>query len=311
MFEPLEGRLLLSVSMNVFGSVTVTGTHADDEIVLLSRGEQIVVRENGKASRFTASQVTRIEVLGRQGDDIIDARRLVNTPPFKMVKLFGGPGDDRLESSRVPDGASYLYGGPGGDRLRAWGSEFVYLHGQAGDDLIVGLMARGFTGYGGYGSDRIFGGAGADWLFGGAPDIADDGAADFVDAAGGDDRVVHDSAADVYAGAEQVRPSVIPLVENVGVPAFRVGPSGTGSEWGVSISVVFPHGGNYITFGEIERDGNEIRLPVRTYGAGSRRHLPPPVTATASLGELPAGVYRVLAVRDDGEVIAKRTVTVT
>jgi hypothetical protein len=197
MVEPLEGRLLLSVSINIFGSVTVTGTHADDEIVLLSRGEQIVIRENGRPSRFNASQVTRIEVLGRQGDDIIDARRLVNMPRFKMVKLYGGPGDDRLESSRVPEGASDVYGGPGDDRLRAWGGGWARLFGEGGDDLIVSLAPGDISGYGGYGADRIVGGDGADRLYAGAPDIIDDHAADFVDAGGGDDLVVYDSAADV------------------------------------------------------------------------------------------------------------------
>jgi hypothetical protein len=311
MVEPLEGRLLLSVLVHL-NTVTVTGTHDDDEIALLSRGDEIVVHVNGQRSRFSGWAVERIEVLGRQGNDRIDARRLVRMPELSTVKLHGGAGDDRLESARIAGGPSRLYGGAGNDRLRAWGGRFAALSGQGGDDLIVGLMAGPVFGYGGRGADRVYGGTGDDILYAGQPGIKDDGAADFLDAGPGQDTLVFDSIADVRLGMERTRSWLKRVDPEPRATMISVGPSGNRTGWAATLTIRNPGRTWFITFGEVERDGNQLRVPVRVFATdGTGRQHPPPLAATVGLGELPPGLYTVIAVGRKGQTLASEALMVS
>jgi Ca2+-binding RTX toxin-like protein len=309
MVEPLEGRLLLSVSFYDSDAIAVRGTAADDEIVLLTRGNQIVIRENGRASRIDASKVRTIHVYGQDGNDRIDARRLVATPAFLFVGLHGEAGDDRLESASGGEVSSVLFGGTGDDRLRAWGGRSAFLSGQRGNDLIVNLTAGEMHAHGGFGSDRIFGGPGPDRLDAGELKITDDHAADVLDGGEGYDVVEYDSEADVYLRAERVqRPGDARPPRYV--PRIWVRPAESGSEWVATVAMRLSGPRRFIVFGAVERDGNRIHLPVSADGPGSRIHNAATVLGSTSLGELPPGEYTVEVVGQDGQTLAERTIRV-
>ena len=128
-------------------SVVVTDSTGERNRLELSDGEELVVREHGRAPlvgsgtcRNVEPRVVRcaetgeIEVLAGSGDDTVDGSQT-----WTGVGVIGGPGDDRIA------------GGRGGDELR----------GGDGDDMVAGGAGPDNL-HGGPGSDRLDGGRGAD-----------------------------------------------------------------------------------------------------------------------------------------------------
>lgn len=199
--ERLEPRRVLSASV-VDGVLRVEGTTGSD-VMLFSAGEGngvVVVRGvAGVADGTPFSGVTRVSVLGRQGNDTIT---VLGGPRDTLGGLLtftiqggnghdtiqGGPGADDL---RGGNGRDTIRGGEGADVIRG-GNGADTLDGQSGNDLIEGnhghdtLLGgpgddtlRGGSGHdalrggsgsdilrGGYGRDDVYGGSGVDQIFG-------------------------------------------------------------------------------------------------------------------------------------------------
>ena len=189
--ELLESRRLMSV-VNVDGVVYVYGTDSGETITVggLS-GYLITVNDgNGGGGTFSASEVYRIRIDARGGNDLVKLSPLVR----ESCEVWAGAGDDTVEMGAGPDS---VFGGAGTDTvdysgrtgphqisldgyandglIGLYGPETVEgdnvrpdvecVVGSRGDDVIRGSAASNRL-RGGDGNDRIFGGGGSDWCFG-------------------------------------------------------------------------------------------------------------------------------------------------
>ncbi len=149
------------------GELTITGTHADDKIVLrLQAGApdllQVDVGDDGTAD-FTVvrAAVTSVVVKARAGDDLVrideSAGAFTDSIP---TTIRGGAGRDTLAGG---SGAETFRGGPGSDSIDGnRGADVAFM--GPGDDLFVWDP--------GDGSDVVEGEAGRDtMLFNGAPGL--------------------------------------------------------------------------------------------------------------------------------------------
>src|SRR5687767_10442953 len=138
MFQPLEDRKLLSVSVEAGASVeagilTVVGTNASDTITVslnATDNTKLDVSINGTVSSFArlntdgSAAVTGIKVSGGNGDDKITVDG-VNGGITLAATLVGGNGQDSLSGGA---GADMLIGGNGKDELK----------GGDGNDTLLG-----------------------------------------------------------------------------------------------------------------------------------------------------------------------------
>ena len=118
------------------------GTEMTDDIRLNDvrrQPESVEVRQRSMGTwvRTVYDNISRIDVYAGEGDDDISGDRQLVIP----LRLFGGPGDDKLRGGA---GNDYLHGGAGDDRVL----------GQRGEDVMIG----------GLGSDRVDGGRGDDLI---------------------------------------------------------------------------------------------------------------------------------------------------
>lgn len=168
--EPLEDRALaaaglmsgtghpviappsVTATLNA-GVLRINGTHAADAISVKQANGVISV--NGVAGYFPAVAVSRIEVNGLGGNDLIRLNSEATPggqPILKPCTVNGGTGDDTIFGSYGNDmlsgdaGNDIIYGGPGVD----------ILTGGAGTDRL----------YGGTGNDKIFGDTADSYLVG-------------------------------------------------------------------------------------------------------------------------------------------------
>jgi hypothetical protein len=148
-FEQLEDRRLLSVSLDAEALLTVIGTSGNDRITVSldrQRPARLNVDFNGKTTSFAAAKVGEIRVEGRAGDDHITIDDTFHPLEIDAV-LLGGRGNDRLT------------GAGGDDTLEgSWGNDL--LQGREGNDRLDG----------GAGNDRLMGGVGYDAIWGGDGD---------------------------------------------------------------------------------------------------------------------------------------------
>jgi Ca2+-binding RTX toxin-like protein len=132
--ESLESRDVPAGGINlaVDGTLTITGTIANDTITINPSGSEISVwmTHSGHTEMWKgqAALVSKIKVYGSDGND------LVVNGTSKFSEYFMGNGND------------VVYGGYGDD----------VIHGGAGDDKL----------YGGYGQDKLYGDGGTDVLYG-------------------------------------------------------------------------------------------------------------------------------------------------
>jgi Ca2+-binding RTX toxin-like protein len=127
--ETLESRRMLAASAALVGdAVRINGSGGADEIVVRVTRSNVQVTLNGKSSNFARSQVTRLLINGRGGNDSI---RLRGGLPSS---INGGRGNDNVTGG---SGSDSILGGAGNDRLSgAAGTDL--LNGEAGQDTISG-----------------------------------------------------------------------------------------------------------------------------------------------------------------------------
>jgi hypothetical protein len=126
--EPLEARQLLSATLDG-GNLIVTGTSADDQILVKALGSSIRVTLNGQTTSFLRSNVQSITVFAAEGNDHVVLRR-IDLP----AALCGGDGADTLSGGANDD---TLVGGAGRDFLFGWDGDDI-LDGDAGIDRLMG-----------------------------------------------------------------------------------------------------------------------------------------------------------------------------
>lgn len=178
-FEPLEGRRLLSASLNsTSGLLTITGTGGRDRITV-TRGDagRLIVTETTYTAAtkttpatvdthrtiFRPLQVKSILVNAGGGNDFVDVSGNHEHPIFFVPSTVnGGAGNDTIYGGQ---GKDVLNGDAGNDRLWGLGSNDV-LNGGDGNDSLVG----------GLGADSLNGNAGNDWL-----DARDNAGTDKID----------------------------------------------------------------------------------------------------------------------------------
>lgn len=211
------------------GVLTITGTNADDSIVVWTRrGGQLRVVQNGVITNFSTAEVTQVVVDGNDGDDSI-AVNILDLPSHVEGgagndTLTGGvandwlSGDDGDDSILGLDGADTLDGGAGNDNMTGGNGQNRFFGGD-GDDFMVGgpnkdkmyADAGNDTLYGGRNNDLLHGGEGDDQLFGqNNKDIlcGDDGADtlyggthdDLLEGGNGDDYLNGQSGTDTLQG---------------------------------------------------------------------------------------------------------------
>lgn len=165
----LENRSLLTTASLATGVLTVLGTDGPNEINVSysQQSGKITVRDRGALVRsFQAGDVSRLDVSGRGGNDLIDLD-YVKVPSV----LRGGDGDDRIYGGERNDyligdsGDDTLHGGEGNDAL-VGGAGADKLYGEDGNDELAGVDGDDKL-YGGSGDDKLYGQDGNDRLDGG------------------------------------------------------------------------------------------------------------------------------------------------
>ncbi len=186
--EQLLQRVLLSVSV-VKETLSIEGTAGKDEIVIGVHPQVInlmSVKVNGDEKVFLLGSFKVININALAGNDRVRIGELYDAHPA-YLNIDLGPGNDRADGSPH---AETIIGGSGNDRVSAGaGNDFVnagagddVVVGDAGNDSIIGLDGND-TIYGGDGIDSISSGEGEDSINGGNQ-------ADWIFAAGGNDRIV-------------------------------------------------------------------------------------------------------------------------
>src|SRR3954463_14346671 len=100
--DALERRLLLAataVRINSRGTLIVAGDARDNQIVIRTEKDVVVVQRDAETVRFPFARVKRVRVDGGAGND------LINNDTGKRRRTFGGLGAD------------WMLGGRGSDRL--------------------------------------------------------------------------------------------------------------------------------------------------------------------------------------------------
>ena len=154
-----------------FGNVasnmlTITGSDEGDTIGVTESGDTLRVRRNGTLETFDADGVDAIQILGGDGNDVIDFTGIdIDTYVDAGAGndyVTGGAGDDTISGGA---GKDTLYGGDGNDRINGDGTA-DHLYGQGGDDRLYGGAANDLLDGGG-GVDHLYGGDNNDTLLGG------------------------------------------------------------------------------------------------------------------------------------------------
>ncbi|MBI1914350.1 MAG: hypothetical protein HYS12_06375 [Planctomycetes bacterium] len=171
--ERLEERTLLASHLTASlseGLLRIEGTRHSDRIIVREVNNQIgvdgvFIRAGGRVrASVSASSVSRIEVNGLGGNDVIDLDSQAHggQPLRQSAILSGGAGNDTIHGGREND---RILGGPGNDTLFGGGGN-DFLDGGTGNDRIDGGGGND-TLLGGNGNDTLYGRAGNDVLFGG------------------------------------------------------------------------------------------------------------------------------------------------
>jgi len=135
------------------GDDYLVGGDGDDEL-LGNLGSDHMVGGEGDDRLIDYGGETSDTLEGGPGNDYLGGAEGVDY-------LYGGDDDDHLND---PFGANEMYGGDGADRLYGTGK----LYGGAGDDYLQSSDEDGNELYGGEGRDRLWAGAGDHSFWGGA-----------------------------------------------------------------------------------------------------------------------------------------------
>ncbi len=134
--KPPAPDVITAVFSPTSGVLTVTGGNQDNTITV-SRDAAGNLRVNGGAvgitgGTSTVANTTRIDLFGRDGDDVITLDESSGALP--AARLFGEAGNDTLTGG---SGADLLDGGTGNDTLLGKGGVDNLLGGD-GDDILTG-----------------------------------------------------------------------------------------------------------------------------------------------------------------------------
>src|SRR5450432_2700289 len=130
-FEPLEPRRMRSATM-VGSQLSITGTSKADGIsVSIDRTDhsKLDVSVRHVLSQFAIAGITRINIQGLGGNDLIDIDEK-NGPVTIAAVIHGGAGDDTI---RGGSGKDHIFGDDGNDDLSGGNNRDV-VDGDAGDD---------------------------------------------------------------------------------------------------------------------------------------------------------------------------------
>lgn len=133
MFESLEGRRLMSVSL-ANGVLQITGTAVGDAIALGRNAGRLTVTENGVTSDYRWRAVKRVVAQLEAGNDLFYT---LFSNIAKPMQIDGGAGDDVLSGSSRAD---TINGGDDND----------VIAGQGGADQLSGGNGRDTVGYADY-----------------------------------------------------------------------------------------------------------------------------------------------------------------
>jgi len=153
--EALEARTMLSAVVSARGTLAVAGTSGADTLVIqrdLKRASKIIVIENGVGTKFDASTIKRIEMVGGGGADSITLNDNLGIISARGATLWGDAGNDSLTGGLA---GAVFFGGDNDDLIKS-SSRNDTVDGGNGNDTL----------YGGRGQDLLQGGAGADSIFG-------------------------------------------------------------------------------------------------------------------------------------------------
>ena len=192
--EPLELRRLLAASVDGSGVLQVSGTAANDSIVVSAAAAQVLVVINGGAAQsFAATSVKGANIQGLDGNDVI-----VITADLPLCTVFGGTGNDKIAGG---DGNETLNGNAGKDQIDG-GLGNDKLNGNGGNDKLFGT-AGGDRLYGGAGNDYLDGGSSGDKLYGQA------GMDTMLGQSGDDNLQAYDTEADQVFGGTGVDSGIV------------------------------------------------------------------------------------------------------
>jgi Ca2+-binding RTX toxin-like protein len=163
LFESLESRQLMSVSLNVAtGLLAVQGTAGSDTIVVSKVNSQIKVQDNAVTKFFNAAQVKNINVLAGAGADTVKIDATVFLPTYINTGTGGASQGDSVQGGSGKDvidvysDSSGVNAGAGNDTINNFGG-FNSLNGGANNDVLVAKKggATDSTYDGGTGVDTI------------------------------------------------------------------------------------------------------------------------------------------------------------
>jgi Ca2+-binding RTX toxin-like protein len=251
MFESLESRTLMSVTLSDTGVLTIEGTQHSDRIGISARKGFYLVTYNGHVLKVVlGSKVHEIDIFGGRGNDYISARQ--SKVP---VLISGGDGNDHIFGGHNNDTIS---GGVGND----------HINGESGDDVILGND----------GDDVINGGAGNDFLSGGA-------GADKIDGGADSNAVLNPTESQTIKNATptDTKPANLFIPdETVPVPS-KVGFDVVGGEVTANLRFTLP-AGSQLTFGQIRHAGRTIYLDVLVDTHNGDVNAPTDFDSTFNLG---------------------------
>ena len=194
--ELLESRRLLA-------ALVVTGTSADDAVVVRLSGTDVVATNGGaEVARAPLAGTDGIQINLGPGEDAATIESPLNLP----ATVTGGSGSDTITGGGGPDS---ITGGSEDDVIGGGGGDDV-IESESGNDVVTG----------GAGNDYLVTGSGDDLVFGDGGKVGDAGEAgagndtirtqsesDTVYGGGGDDEIHGGSEADVlYGDYESIAP---------------------------------------------------------------------------------------------------------
>src|SRR5688572_723129 len=217
MFQSLEGRLMLALTPDAAGVLTINGTAGNDKFEIIESSPGVYRLRNlaNDVMDFSTGNVTALSVNLGDGNDLLRLRRSDGTSALRIPStvlggtgndtITGGDGDDRLSGQDGDDrldgrlGADRIFGNPGYDT-----ADYI----SRAENLVITLDLVANDGASGEQDDvrteAVLGGSGNDQIFGDdAANVIDGGAGNDKLAGGlGDDSITGGGGADSVWGED-------------------------------------------------------------------------------------------------------------
>ena len=226
-FEPLEGRQLLSSVSLSNGILTLVGnTSSANELVIQPSGSSnLFAYANNVSKTVSKSSVKAVKFTGGSRNDLIFLSTSINVP----TTVTGGAGDDDIRLSGgndvvdAGDGNDRIWTRPGNDKVIGGNGDDEFK-GDLGNDTFDGGAGKDYAD-GGQGDDLILTGDGDDTLIGNLDDdkldggnghdsIRADSGNDTLLGGGGNDTLQGGSGADIFDGGAGTNSYLDPKAED-------------------------------------------------------------------------------------------------